>query len=368
MSNTGSPRLALFLYSLDGGGAERVMVNLANAFVRIGISVDFILVRAQGPYLNELAPEIRVCALKATQTLIALPELINYLRREKPLAILSAMHYANEIALLAKRFARSSARLVVCEHSILSRYAVSTRRKERYTPVAARLLYPWANTVVAVSKGVASDLKCVTGLGDSQIRVIYNPIFTPQLLEQAQEPVDHPWFAPGEPPVILGVGRLVGVKDFPTLIRAFAKVRQVRTARLMILGSNGDSYEMLEALVHSLGLTEDVAMLGFVANPAAYLARSAVFATASKLEGFGNVIVEALAVGTPVVSTDCESGPAEILARGKYGRLVPVGDVQAMAVAILNVLSLPPPSVDVEWLKQFSLDFVSQQYLDILGI
>jgi glycosyltransferase involved in cell wall biosynthesis len=197
--------------------------------------------------------------------------------------------------------------------------------------------------------------------------VIYNPVLTPELIKSTKEPLDHPWFAPGEPPVVLGAGRLVEQKDFPTLIRAFAQVRQVRPARLMILGS-GREQKRLEALVRELNLEEDVALVGFVKNPSAYMAYSPVFVLSSAWEGFGNVIVEAMAVKTPVVSTDCQSGPAEILDNGKYGSLVPVGDTKAMAEAILSVLSGNSKRVDLAWLDQFTQKSSTEKYLEILRI
>lgn len=330
-----SPHVALFVYSLDGGGAERVMANLACSFVKRGLKVDVVLIKAEGPYLAQLPPEVNVVELKALRVAARVPHLVRYLQRERPTALLSSMHYANEVALWAKRLSGVPTRVVVCEQNNLSRYArYTSRTAERWTPLWTKLFYPWADGIVAASQGVAKDLGQVTGLPLERVRVIYNPVVTPDLAARAKEPVEHPWFAPGEMPVVLGVGRLVGQKDFPTLIRAFAQVRQVRPSRLMILGGNAGSRPVLKALVQELGLESDVAMPGFVDNPYAYMAQAAVFALSSRWEGFGNVIVEAMAVGTPVVSTDCESGPAEILDHGKYGLLVPVGDSQALAAAI----------------------------------
>ncbi len=156
-------------------------------------------------------------------------------------------------------------------------------------------------------------------------------------------------------------------KDFPSLIKAFAIVRKVQRARLVILGSGKDR-QQLNNLVRELGLQDDVALIGFVDNPYAYLARSHVFVLSSAWEGFGNVIVESLALGMPVVSTNCPNGPAEILDNGKYGDLVSVGDSEAMAQAILRVLSGNSKSVEPEWLEQFTLASVTQQYLDVMGI
>jgi glycosyltransferase involved in cell wall biosynthesis len=212
----------------------------------------------------------------------------------------------------------------------------------------------------------------MSGLHSKDIRVIYNPVVTPEVLKKAKEPVAHPWFAQGEPPVLLGVGRLVKQKDFATLVRAFALVRQRRPARLMILG-DVDKREplikpQLEALVRELGLEGEVMLPGFVDNPHAYMAKAAVFVLSSIYEGFGNVVAEALAAGTPVVSTDCESGPAEILDNGKYGRLVLVGDAEALADAILATLNEPTdPEVLQERSRVFSIEKVIDQYLEVLS-
>ena len=368
LSKSLSDRIALFLYSLDGGGAEGVMANLACNFVKRGLKVDMVLVRAKGPFLSQLSPEVRVLELKASKTPACLPELIKYLRQEKPAVLLSTMHYANEMALLAKRLSRTSTPVFVTEQNNVSHYARYTSRKvEKWTPLSARLLYPWADGIVACSHDVAKDLSQVTRIPSKAIHVIYNPVLTPELTSKAAEAIDHPWFAPGEPPVILGAGRLVGQKDFVTLIRAFAIVRQTRPARLMILGGNAGSGPTLEALVKELELTEDVAMPGFKQNYFAYLAKASVFVLSSQWEGLPTVLIHAMAVGAPIVSTDCKSGPAEILDHGKYGELVPVGDPETMAKAILKTLDGETKRANSDWLNQFNVDTVTNQYIELLG-
>jgi glycosyltransferase involved in cell wall biosynthesis len=242
-----------------------------------------------------------------------------------------------------------------------------SRGGNRWSPLLARLFYPWSDGIIAVSRGVAKDLTDVTGLPLERIHTIYNPTITPILLEKAKEPIDHPWFKPGELPVILGVGKLYEQKDFPTLLRAFARVRQVKPCRLVILG-RGPQRQKLNALTRELGLSQEVAMLGFVENPYAYMARAAVFVLSSAWEGLPNALIEAIALETPVVSTNCESGPQEILDHGKYGSLVPVGDSDAMAQAILEVLSGQIKSVEPTWLQKFTLEATVRQFLDVLGV
>ena len=367
MSNS-PPDIAIFLRCLYSGGAERVVLNLARGFVRQGLKVDMVLAKACGSLLEQLPSEIRLIDLKAESKISTLPKLIKYLREENPASMLAALHYPCEIALLAKRIAGVPTRIVVSEHNHLSLEAKRiSQLSVRLTPLAARLLYPWADGIVSVSQGVAEDLAKVTKLPKKRIDLIYNPVITPELFVKAREKINHPWFQPGEPPVILAVGRLHLQKDYPTLLRAFLKVRQLRRCRLVILGE-GPEKDNLSNLVNQLGLQADVAMLGFVDNPYAYMANSAVFVLSSAWEGFGNVIAEALAVGTPVVSTNCESGPAEILANGKYGELTPVGDVKAMAEAILSVLAGNTKQVDAQWLNQFQLETCAEKYLKVLQL
>ncbi len=362
------PRIALFLKYLGGGGAERVMLNLACGLAERGFQIDLVLSKAWGPHLWKVPPEIRVVDLQASQSLASLVALVRYLRREKPFALLSAMHYANEIALCAKRLTGVSTRVIVSEHNTLSHSLQHTAKiKRRLVPFFVRNLYPWADGIVAVSQGAARDLAQISGLPSERIQAVYNPVVTPKLLEKAKVSVEHPWFMPGEPPVILGVGKLEAQKDFPNLIRAFALVRQVRSSRLVILGWGPDRPQ-LEALIHELDIEEDVALLGYVDNPYAYMARAAVFVLSSAWEGLPTVLIEAMAVGIPVVSTDCESGPSEILDGGKYGILTPVSDSQALAEAILDLLSGKSKQVDPNWIEQFKTAASVQQYLNLMKL
>jgi len=367
MSGFEKERVALFLPSLRGGGAERVMSNLARGFVERGLAVDMVLAKAEGPYLSQLPPNVCMVDLGAARVLTSLPGLVHYLRRERPQALLSALDHANVVALWARALARVPTRVVVSVRSNTSwstRYAPTLRA--RLAPLWIRPFYPWADVVVTISQGVADDLARLTGLSREKMRVIYNPVVTPEIFSKAQEPLDHPWFAPGQPPVVLGVGRLTIQKDFPTLIRAFALVRAQRPARLMILGE-GEERPKLEALVRELGLEQDVALPGFVGNPYAYMARASVFVLSSLWEGFGNVLVEAMALGTPVVSTDCPSGPAEILEGGKWGKLVPVGDAAGLSEAVLRCLDGAKPDT-VPRALDFSLEKILQEYADALGL
>lgn len=359
-------RISLFLPSLRGGGAERVMLNLARGFAERGYEVDLVLAKAEGPYLSQVPDNIRVIDLKSPRVLYSLPGLIRYLRQERPHALLSALDHANIVALWAKKLSRVPIRVVVSVHSTLSRASTNaTSIRARLIPSWARIFYPWADAVVAVSKGVADDLIKLTELPQEKVHVIYNPVVTPELFAKADEPLDHPWFEPSEPPVILSVGRLTPAKDYSTLIKAFALVRKEMPARLMILGE-GEERPKLEALIRDLGLEKDVALPGFVNNPYKYMKHAAVFVLSSQWEGLPTVLIEALALGIPVVSTDCPSGPAEILNNGEYGRLVTVGNEKELAQNIKATICEGKKKIVTDSYKLFQLDTVLYQYEEVL--
>ena len=361
-------KLAIFLTYLRGGGVERVIINLARGFVEQGLSVDLVLVRAEGAFVSLVPPEVRVVHLGGNRLISSLPALVRYLQQNKPTALLSAMQDINLVALWSRRLAGVSTRVVVSVHNTVSQESQnSTQLKRRIAPYLARWFYPWADAIVTVSQGSAEDLVRL-GLSSERITVIYNPVVTPELFEKVSEPVGHPWFQPGSAPVILGVGRLEKQKDFPTLIRAFAQVRQQRPARLMILGE-GQERPYLETLVQELSLAENVALPGFVANPYAYMGKAAVFVLSSLFEGLPTVLIEAMATETPVVSTDCKSGPAEILENGQYGKLVAVGDVKGMAEAITSTLEAPQNSEALgRRAAEFSLEKAVAQYRQVLHV
>jgi len=362
------PHLAIFLRYLGGGGAETILLNLAQSFSQQNCKVDLVLGKAWGRHCQKVPSTINIVDLGASGFFSTLISLIRYLRKEQPTGLLSALHYANEIAICAKHLAKVSTPVVVTEHNTLSQALQHEASYKKYLlPLSIRYLYPWADAVVTVSQGVAQDLAQTTGLPAQNIKTIYNPVVTPELKEKAKVPLDHPWFAPGEPPVILGVGKLEAQKDFPTLIHAFAKVRKMQPARLMILGW-GSERSQLEALIKELHLENDVALTGYIDNPYPYIANAQVFVLSSAWEGLPTVLIEAMALGTPIISTNCKSGPAEILDHGKYGFLMPVGDRSAIAKAILAVLSGEAKTNQSTWLEQFTPEVVTPQYLKILNI
>lgn len=361
-------RIAIYVPSLRGGGAERVMAILANGFAARGLAVDLVLAQAKGPYLKDVSDPVRVVDLGSSRVLFSLPGLVRYLRRERPRAMLSALSHANVVAVWAKQLARVSTRLVVSERNTLSAAAGGAREgRARLLPWLMRRTYPKADGVVAVSAGVADDLAAIIGLPRQDVMVVYNPVVTETLVRQSHERVAHPWFALGEPPVILAVGRLTAQKDFSTLVRAFARLRSQRAARLVILGE-GELRGMLEAQVAELGFAGDVALPGFMDNPFAWMYHSALFVLSSAWEGLPGTLIQAMACAVPVVSTDCPSGPVEILENGRWGRLVPVGDAEALAVAMAATLDeTEHPDVTVR-AADFGVDQAVNGYLTVLGV
>ncbi len=372
------------------------MLNLAAALADRDYRIDLVMGRKKGHFLEEIPDTVNIVDLSPPSAHRLLPTLMNmrhisrllgsdvfnrkaawifgivpalaaYLNSRQPTVLLSALDYTNIAALLAQRLSASSTRLAISIHNHLSTAAArASKPHERKIPQLARRFYPEADRIVAVSDGVAADLAQVIDVPRSRIATIYNPIFRPEILIQAQARLDHAWFTPGAPPVILAIGKLKPQKDFACLIRAFARVRAIRPARLLILGE-GPQREALLSLARKLNVENDVALPGFVANPFAYIGRAAVFVLSSAWEGLSNVIIEALACGCPVVSTDCPSGPAEILDGGTYGRLVPVGDDAALANAILATLDNPPPRDRLRDRAQFfSVDCAVERYLDVL--
>ena len=361
-------KIAFFLQDLFGGGAERVMLTLAGGFADRGYDVDLVLVRAEGQHLADVPPNVRIVTLGTRRTAYSIPRLARYLRRERPRALLSALVHVNIAAILAARLSGGGPRLIVTEHNQATENAARARSPTiRLAHRAIGWLYPLADEIVAVSSGVAESLTSYSGLDERRVSVIHNPVVTPALHDKALAAVTHPWFAPGpgQPPVILGAGRLTAQKDFANLLHAFAIVKQNRPARLIILGEGPDR-AALRQLIDRLDLARDADMPGFDANPYAYMSRAAVFVLSSAWEGLPTVLIEAMACGTPVVATDCRSGPADILVGGRFGELVPVADPAALAAAILRTLEQPPspPALRMR-AGDFSIEHAVDRYADL---
>lgn len=335
--------------NLSHGGITTNLFNLSNEFNRRGVHVELIVFPPKNIKLStpRLDPTIRIVAFKAKHKSGQLIQLSRYLKTKRPDALFAAGHRYNLLAAWAKQISGDATRVVLSVRNNVSRGLEGENMLNtwlRWQSISR--FYPWADGISTVSQGVADDLTAQTRIGSDLVRTLFNPVVTPLLFERAEAPLEHPWFSRGEPPVILGIGRLERQKDFTTLIRAFAQVRRQQDCRLMILGE-GPLRPQLEALAADLGLKEDIALPGFMENPYVYLMRAGLFVLSSLWEGLPTVLIEAMALKVPVVSTDCPSGPREILEEGRYGLLVPTGDAPALATAMLKTLASPPDSSEM---------------------
>ncbi|RDD62243.1 glycosyltransferase [Ferruginivarius sediminum] len=394
--------MAIVLHKLAGGGVQHSLLALAEEFRRRGHDVQLVVCRDDGQQSELVPPGVECVHLSQTQSIIGrvsvlraakgarttvlrpillpitapwhikyLLGLSSYLRRQRPRIIFSAGAYTNAVTLWARRLAGASTKVVISEPVSFSQYLDSRRLckwRWRYLAPLLNRVYPSADAIVTVSQGVADELACHANLDRTIMTPIYNPAVAPSLAERAAASISHPWLDQcRDRPVILSVGRLVETKDYPTLLRAFARIRQVRRVRLIILGDGKDREQLMD-LARELEITDDVDMAGWVSNPEAYMARADVFALSSKSEGFGNVLVEAMACGCPVVSTDCPSGPREILADGDYGSLVPVGDSAALAHELVKALQSPTPKEALQArAAKFSLERSADEHLALFS-
>lgn len=346
--NTPSPRpLALLMPNFEAGGAERVMVRLAQGLAEAGHTVHLVVLSDHGPYRSMLPTQharLQVHSLQAGRAWRAIPAMVRYLRREQPVAVLSALFHCNFLAVVSRAVARllpgrrASTRVVVTEHNTLDfvRSLVSPLRWWVYER-AWRWTYPRADAVVCVSEGIAQGLAQALPRLRPQLSVIGNPVVTDDMLRQSQEPLQHPWVQPGQPPLVLAAGRLIHAKGFDVLLTAFQQVLAQTPARLMILGQ-GPEQQRLQAQLQALGLSEAACLYGFSDNPYAWMRHSTVFVLSSRHEGLPGALIEAMACGCRVVSTDCPHGPAEILEGGRWGALVPPDDANALAKALVKTL------------------------------
>ncbi len=366
---TSLPKIACFFATSGHSGVDRAMKHLIPALVERGYPVDLLHVRKHGPHIEGEMSGLRRIDLGSSHVYPSLPALVRYLRRERPTVMLSDKDRVNRTALLARFLAGVDTRLVLSSGTTISIDLASRGAFDRWLQRNSMgKLYGFANRVIVTSRGVADDMAAYTGLVRSKIEVVPSPVVPEHCFHQVLPGPDHPWFQAGEPPVILGVGELCMRKDFTTLIRAFARVRAQRRCRLVILGK-GRQHEELPALARELGVAEDVDLAGFQSNPYAFMQHAALFAFTSRWEGLGFVVIEALAVGTPVVSTDCPSGPREILQDGRYGPLVPVGDDEAMAQAMVQTLDNPlPADVLKEAARPYEIEASTDAYLAALGL
>ncbi len=373
MENTSSRNkihnITIFMPSLGGGGAERVMINIARGFIENGINVDLVLAMEDGPFLKELHRDINIVNLRVNRVIYALPKLIIYLRKVKPKVVFSTLNRANLILILAKVLSKVTTKVIIREANTPSQSIKSNKTLKNYIMfILMSILYPKADLVIAVSEGVANDLKNVFKNISNQVIVINNPVVTPELLLKANESAKHPWIHnKNNHKIILGVGRLSKQKGFKILVDAFYIVEKIIPSKLIILGEGEERFE-LEGMTKELFISNKVSLPGFVNNPFTFMKNSDVFVLSSLWEGLPNVLIQALAVGTPVVATDCQSGPSEIIINKQIGRLVPPGNPNALARAIIDILGSPTnKKILVQRANAYSLSEIIPKYINVIN-
>lgn len=361
-------RLALFLATSGHSGVDRIMKNFIGELGKRPVAVDLIQVEGHGPYVNPLPENVRRIALGTRHVHSSLFRLAQYLKTVRPDAVLCDKDRVNRTAILAAAMAGYGGRLVVRVGTTVSTNLQGRgflHRTMQYWSI--RHLYPRAHAVVVPSRGAADDLAALGSFPEGFVRVLPSPVVSEKILDLSREPVNHPWFHPGEPPVVLGAGELCERKDFATLVRAFAALRKDKPCRLVILGK-GKKRTALEKLAEDLGVADHVRFPGFVENPYAYMAKAAVFVLSSTCEGLPVVLMEAMALGTPVVATDCPSGPREILDHGKLGPLVPIKAPGELADALARVLtSHGDRQALMAAASRYDVRKATDAYLEILG-
>ncbi|MBN2700977.1 MAG: glycosyltransferase [Methylothermaceae bacterium] len=363
-------RICLFLPALGFGGAERVMLNLAEGLVAEGLAVDLCVARAQGEFEKLLPGSVCLVNLASDRPLTSVPQLARYIRREKPAAVIASMTHTGFAALFARAFARTAIPVVIRQESTWSKMAAHMRGRHRLlNPLFAGYLLPKADHLVAVSNGVSRDLVNAFNLSPKRVSVIANPVLNADFSRSLRESPPHPWLAERNEkvPVFVSAGRFVHAKGFDLLIDAFHLFSQRRPARLILFGDGPDRAK-LEAKIESLNLVDKVCLPGYTNKLPAAMVRADAFVLSSRWEGLAIVLIEALAAGTRIVATDCPSGPREVLNHGGFGSLVPPEDVGALADGLSTVLDQPktkPPELD-EWLAPYTIAQSTRAHLRVL--
>ena len=357
--------VCLYFPSYGDGGVEKMTVNLAHGLSDAGIKVDFIVPQQTAPYLSGLEQKVKFITPPSNKSQ-HLSWLVRYLISSHPDVLMSLKQDASINAIKAKKRCRAETKIVVrTGTALLSRFALrgTIFLKRWYKSRKLKHYYQQADGHITVAQGSRKELHELIQIPEDAIIVIKNPVITPSLLKLQHETIDHPWFASSSDPLIMGMGGFRTQKDFSTLIRAFARLRKSRPCRLILAGK-GRQEKRLVRLCQELGIENDVLFPGFIDNPYPWLKRADLFVLSSLWEGSPNVLTEALALGTPVVATDCQSGPGEILQDGKYGELVPLGDPQAMCEAMARTLDKPLGSEQLaEAARDYTLQASTRSYI-----
>lgn len=370
-----SYKLALFCTDLNWGGIQRVAVTLANAFSDYGLKVELIVLQGGGELEGQLSRsvELRIlnCSKRSLYLLSPFSPLLVSIKRSKPDVLFAFGSVCNRIACWLKKLYRIKPLLMISEHTLISERLRCKNWLEQWRNVIRlRLLYSEASLCVCVSNAVKKDLEVLKILESCRMKVIYNPIFGPHISLLSQEGVPHPLFDKPSKPILLWAGRMVKIKGLEVLLRAFSILvnKMNIDASLFLLGDGPERNDLVN-VANKLNIGDRVSFAGFSSNPYSYMEKSTLFVLSSLAEGFGNVLVEALACGTSIVSSDCSSGPREILEDGKYGKLVPVGDADAMAQAIKDVLERPYPKEKLRLrAAYFSVENSLKSYVELIEV
>ncbi|MCB9811688.1 glycosyltransferase [Candidatus Nomurabacteria bacterium] len=355
--------IAMFVPSLDGG-IGKVTAELALGFMKRGLTVEVWSLHS-GHYSAELESRVTVRYLNASRAMSSFFGLRRLLKDLRPQSLLSASYHTNCVAVLARAFGARRTRLVLVEHTSLTNgLATISLLKRLIAKMSIKVLYRFADGWVAVSKGAAKQMAALAGLPAEKVVTIYNPVITDDIFKKSQEPVEHLFLSLGEP-LLLAIGRLSKEKDYPTLLQAFALVTKKTPARLVLAG-DGPEKSALEALARELNIEDQVSLLGYTDNPYPWYKKADVLVLSSTREGLPTVLIEALALGTKVVSTDAPTGPREILKNGQYGTLVAMNDPESLANAIIRTLISPRPIVPTSALSAYKAEMATDEYLKIL--
>jgi glycosyltransferase involved in cell wall biosynthesis len=358
---------AIYIHDLSPGGVERQCLVLAREMHDRDVNVILIVHQKRGELIPLLPPDLPVYNLQSSRTLQDVLRLRRFLLDHQPDVLMANVDHNNIAAALANALAGTKTKLVIVQHNPLSAgFHATVNWKHRLVPWFYRVLAGSIDHAVAVSDGIRQEL-LGSGLAETKVSTICNAVIGPDFDARAQVPVLHPWLVKKDIPVFVTAGRLVEMKDHRTLLRAFALHLRQRPSRLMLLGA-GPMLQELRSLAGTLGIADHVAFEGFVPNPLPYMRAADAFVLSSRSEGFGNVIVEALGCGTPVVATDCPHGPADILAHGKFGILVPPRDPEALAPAFSRILesaAIWPAETLRARASAFSYDACADQYVDL---
>lgn len=368
IGTSGPEKVAIFVPSLRGGGAERAMLVFASGLVEIGMKVDLIVASYDGALCGMVPPEINLVNFDKAHVSECILELRRYLLRERPAILFSTMCNGNLVAVLSGMLARVDTKIIIRE-SIAPVSEPKTAWRRRINHALARWFYELADAVIAVSEGVAAELVSMNPRLLRKIFVLPTPVITTDMQLKAQAAPSHPWFGDKRKRIVLAAGRLDPQKGFDVLLKAFSRIAGHRDdVRLIIMGE-GDSRPELEQLSRELQIEKLVSMPGYIHNPFPFFRSAHVFVLSSRYEGMPNVLIQALACGLNVVATDCRSGPRECLENGKYGILVQVDNVEHMASAIESALGRRAPSDVAEYfMKKYNACNAAREYLRIGGL